>query len=76
MDSIKRKQCTLSQIRKVIKLINTAVINIHGLFIFIFVDYKKAFDKVKRQKLVYILKEKNIPNLLLKKIYWKFIQIT
>jgi hypothetical protein len=35
---------------------------------FAFVDYENAFDKVKRQKLFNILKEKNIPNLLLKYI--------
>jgi hypothetical protein len=33
-----------------------------------FVDYEKAFDKVQRQKRFSILKEKNIPNLLLKNI--------
>jgi uncharacterized protein (UPF0216 family) len=32
------------------------------------VDYEKAFDKVKLQKLFNILKEQNIPNLLLKNI--------
>jgi hypothetical protein len=42
---------------------------------FAFVDYEKAFDKVRRQKLFNVLKEQNIPNLLLKK-YWKSIQIT
>jgi hypothetical protein len=35
---------------------------------FAFVDYEKAFDEVKRQKLFNILKEKNIPNILLKNI--------
>jgi hypothetical protein len=35
---------------------------------FAFVDYEKVFDKVKRQKLSNILKEKNVPNLLLKNI--------
>jgi hypothetical protein len=36
---------------------------------FAFVDYEMAFDRVKQQKLFYILKEKNIPNLLLKNIF-------
>jgi hypothetical protein len=36
---------------------------------FAFVDYEMAFDRVKHQKLFYILKEKNIPNLLLKNIF-------
>jgi uncharacterized protein (UPF0216 family) len=35
---------------------------------FAFLDCGKAFDKVKRQKLFNILKEKNIPNLSLKNI--------
>jgi hypothetical protein len=37
----------------------------------VFVDYEKAFDKEKRQKLFNILKENNIPNLLLKNILEK-----
>jgi hypothetical protein len=36
-----------------------------------FVDYEKAFDKEKRQKLFNILKENNLPNLLLKNILEK-----
>jgi hypothetical protein len=35
---------------------------------FAFVDYEKAFDKVKWQKLFKILKEKSIPNLLQKNV--------
>jgi hypothetical protein len=35
---------------------------------FIFVDYEKVFDKVKRQKHFNILKEKNIPNLVLENV--------
>jgi hypothetical protein len=42
---------------------------------FAFMDYGKAFDKAMQQKLFNVLKERNIPNLLLKNIL-KFIQIT
>jgi hypothetical protein len=35
---------------------------------FAFVDYEKAFDKVKRQKAFQNIKVKNIPNPLLKNI--------
>jgi hypothetical protein len=34
-----------------------------------FIDYKKAFDKVNRHKLIEILTEDNIPNQLIKAIY-------
>jgi predicted ribosome quality control (RQC) complex YloA/Tae2 family protein len=34
-----------------------------------FIDYKKAFDKVSRHKLIEILTEDNIPNQLIKAIY-------
>jgi hypothetical protein len=35
---------------------------------FAYVDYEKAIDKVKRQKIFNVIKEQNIPNLLLKNI--------
>jgi TusA-related sulfurtransferase len=34
-----------------------------------FIDYKKAFDKVNRHKLIEILTEDNIPNQLITAIY-------
>jgi TusA-related sulfurtransferase len=34
-----------------------------------FIDYKKAFDKVNRNKLIEILAEDNIPNQLITAIY-------
>jgi TusA-related sulfurtransferase len=36
---------------------------------FEFIDYKKAFDKVNRNKLIEILTEDNIPNKLITAIY-------